>query len=291
MKPYAHPFGVLVILCLAVAGCVAAPPSPGAVLWESGRDQVRLDTDAGGNRNSHPAALTPSQVGTLLRGVRAGERRGWIHRLASGEAVKTRAFRDDEIEVLAVPLANALAKAGPAEQVSFHLSQSDPTGGEVTTTGWIFVREPLLYLQLSEVHDLHGPDPDISKYMRNMPDVPTAPVPFDVTFEPQDYLDKEVSKGSWWAPDQLEELHIRYREALAVLPPYSIDGSTRQEPPAPFQPRLDEPLYQRRRQGEEKNRGLRWPAAARDTAISDGGLGRRRMEPTRRRAAAHAATG
>jgi hypothetical protein len=215
-------------------GCAPSLHAPGQVLWESGRDEVRLDTDLDGHRNSHPVALTPSQVGTLLRSVRAGDRRNWVHRLVSGEAVKTRAFRDDELDVLAVPIADAFGKAGPAERVYFHLSQPHPTGGEVTTTGWMFVREPILYLQLSDVHDLHGPDPDISKYMRNMPDVPTAPVPFDVTFEPQDYLVKEVSKGSWWAPDQLEELGVLYREALSVLPPYSVGGLT-QEPPAPLQ--------------------------------------------------------
>ena len=77
------------------------------------------------------------------------------------------------------------------------------SGGEVTTTGWIFARDPLLFLQLSEGHDLHMPDPDISKYIRYMPDVPEAPTPFDVTFEPEMSLNKEVSKGSWLAPDQL----------------------------------------------------------------------------------------
>jgi hypothetical protein len=45
------------------------------------------------------------------------------------------------------------------------------------------------------VHDLHAPD--ISKYIRYMPDVPEAPISFDVSFEPEMYVNKEASKGSW----------------------------------------------------------------------------------------------
>jgi hypothetical protein len=75
--------------------------------------------------------------------------------------------------------------------------------------------------------------PDISKYLRNMPDVPEAPTPFGLTFEPQEYVNKEVSKGSWLAPDQLEELQIRYREALTELPSYVIE-----EPKTPLEDRV-----------------------------------------------------
>jgi hypothetical protein len=226
MKP-AH---VLLILTLVLSSCAVTMPQPGPVLWEEGLDQVRLDLDPTTNRNTHPITLSPGQIANLLRGERAGERRNVIHRLISGEAKHTRAFRDDEILILAKPVADALAQARPDQRVYFHLSQPGAGGGEVTTTGWIFARDPLLLLQLSEVHDLHAPGPDISKYIRYMPDVPEAPTPFDVTFEPEMYLNKEVSKGSWLAPDQLEELQIRYREALSELPSYVIEEPKGQAP-------------------------------------------------------------
>jgi hypothetical protein len=68
------------------------------------------------------------------------------------------------------------------------------------------------------VHDRHPPGPDISKYDRQMPNVPEASAAFDVTFEPEDYLVKVRSGSSWFSPDQDEELHIRYRDALGSLP-------------------------------------------------------------------------
>jgi hypothetical protein len=77
-----------------------------------------------------------------------------------------------------------------------------------------------LYLSLSEVHDRHGPEPDIGKYDRQMPNVRERSPEFDVTFEPEDYLIKVKSGGKLFAPDQREELQIKYREALAALPTY-----------------------------------------------------------------------
>jgi hypothetical protein len=71
---------------------------------------------------------------------------------------------------------------------------------------------------------------DISKYIRYMPDVREAPTPFDVTLEREMYLNKEVSKGSWVAPDQLEELQIHYRDAFNELPSYVIEEPKGQGP-------------------------------------------------------------
>ncbi len=221
---------LLLALSVMLVSCAETTPPPGSVLWEEGLDQVRLDLEPSPIRNTHPVALSAGQIANLLRGVRAGERRNVIHRLISGEAKHTRAFRDEEILLLAKPISNALAQARPDQRVYFHLSQAGAGGGEVTTTGWIFARDPLLFLQLSEVHDLHAAGPDISKYIRSMPDVPEAPTPFDVTFEPEMYLNSEVSKGSWLAPDQLEELQIRYREALDELPSYILEEPKRKAP-------------------------------------------------------------
>lgn len=80
----------------------------------------------------------------------------------------------------------------------------------------------MLYLSVSEVHDKHGPGPDISKYDRQMPNVPEVSAAFDVIFEREEFLVKVVSAGRFWAPDQREELQIRYREALLVLPAYPV---------------------------------------------------------------------
>jgi hypothetical protein len=170
----------------------------------------------------------------LLRSVRTWERRNVIHRLFVGEADRRRAFRDEEINVLAPALSKALVQANPAQRVYFHLSHATEQGEEETTTGWLSVRGPSLYLSLSEVHDRHGPGPDISKYDRQMPNVPERSAAFDVTFEPEEYLVTVTSGGRLFTPDQREELQIRYREALAALPVYpGLEPRQQTRPPTP----------------------------------------------------------
>lgn len=216
------------------AGCASAPePSP-KVIYESGRNQVRLVEDPDSTANTHPANLSPAEIGTLLRSVRSWERRNFIHRLFSGEADKTRAFRNEEIALLAPALSKALAQAAPDERAYFHLSHATDEGDEESTTGWLSIRNGTLYLALSEVHDRHGPEPDISKYERQMPNVPERSAAFDVTFEPEEYLIKVKSGGRLFAPDQREELQIKYREALAALPSYP--GLEPRQPLQPVQP-------------------------------------------------------
>jgi hypothetical protein len=226
---------VVMLLGLTVlAGCASQPVSPPRTIYESGLSTVRVEGDPDSTSNTHPAALTPTEVGTLLRGVRSWERRNVFHRLFSGQADRTRAFRNEEIIVLAPALSKALAQATPTQRVSFHLSHATEQGEEETTTGWLSVRGQILHLSFSEVHDRHGAGPDIGKYDRRMPNVPEQSAAFDVTFEPEGYLVQVSSEGRLFAFDQREELQILYREALAGLPIYpGLEPRQQKTPPQP----------------------------------------------------------
>ncbi|HKT33625.1 MAG TPA: hypothetical protein VJR03_02255 [Nitrospira sp.] len=230
---FTHSLLIVSILTTA-GGCAGTPEPPPKIIYESGRNQVRLVKDHESTSNAHPANLTPAEVGTLLRSVRSWERRNFIHRLFFGQADKTRAFRNEEIALLAPPLSKALAQAAPDERVYFHLSHPTDEGDEESTTGWLSIRNGVLDLALSEVHDRHGPEPDIRKYDRQMPNVPERSAAFDATFEPEEYLIKVRSGGRLFSPDQREELQIKYREALAALPTYP--GLEPRRSPNPIQP-------------------------------------------------------
>lgn len=213
----------LVLLATAgviASGCAHQPPVQTAAVLEGGRDVVRTErSPAGTSLNSHPINLTPHEIATLLRGVRVWERRNVIHELLMGAADKKRAFREDEISILAPALSRGLAQAAQTDRVYFHLSHPTETGDEETTTGWVYVREPLLYLVLTEVHDKHGPQPDISKYDRQLPNIPEVPGPFNATFEPEEYLERVGSASPWFSPEQQERLEIRFRKALSIAEP------------------------------------------------------------------------
>jgi hypothetical protein len=209
---------LLLIAGLSIAaGCVGQPAPSTRTIYEAGLNTVRLELDPDSTSNTHPATLAAAEVGTLLRGVRASERRNLIHRAIFGQADRTRAFRKEEISLLASPLSTALSLAEPTERVYFSLSHATDQGDEETTTGWIAIRGPILHLIISAVHDRHNPGPDISKYDRQLPNIPEASATYDVIFEPEEFLVEASSRARFWAPDQREELQIRYQEALAAL--------------------------------------------------------------------------
>lgn len=238
--------GVVLFLSLILIGCVQTPEIKGREVVAVGFNDVLLVPEDEAQRNDHPVTLTPTEIGTVLHRVLYSERRGFLSRLISGEALKRRAFRSDDIAFLAPALSQALAQAAPAERVFFHLSRPGSgggekgttplqtgmpgvalgrpvmVGGEESTTGWIFVRGPLLHLVLSEVQYVHGPAPDIGQYIREMQNVPKVPTGFTLTFDPETYMVTESSWGGWPAPSLLEALAIRFREALADVPPYKI---------------------------------------------------------------------
>lgn len=224
---------LLLIVGLSIAaGCASQPVLSTRTIYEAGLNTVRLELDPDSKFNAHPATLTTAEVGTLLRGVRASERRNLIHRVIFGQADRTRAFRKEEISILASPLSTALSLAEPTERVYFSLSHATDQGDEETTTGWIAIRGPILYLTISAVHDRHNPGPDISKYDRQLPNIPEASALYDVTFEPEEFLTKASSTARFWAPDQREELQIRYQEALAALTVQPGTERERKNPPS-----------------------------------------------------------
>ncbi|HKP00694.1 MAG TPA: hypothetical protein VJU02_03585 [Nitrospiraceae bacterium] len=209
---------LLVIVGMSIAsGCASHPVTSTRTILEAGLNTVRLEQDPDSASNTHPVMLTTAEVGTLLRGVRASERRNIVHRLLFGEADRTRAFRKEEIAVLAPALSTALSLADPTDRVYFNLSHATDQGDQETTTGWISVQGQILHLTISDVHARHSPGPDISKYERQLPNIPEASALYDVIFEPEEFLAQATSSPRFWAPDQREQLQILYKEALAVL--------------------------------------------------------------------------
>jgi hypothetical protein len=199
------------------AGCASQPVQSSRTIYEAGLNTVRLEEDHDSKSNAHPATLTAAEISTLLRGVRASERRNIVHRLIFGQPDHTRAFRKEEIALLALPLSTALSLAEPAERVYFNLSHATDQGDQETTTGWVSIQGPILRLIISAVHARHSPGPDISKYERQLPNIPEASALYDVTFEPEYFLAKASSSARFWAPDQREELQVLYQDALAGL--------------------------------------------------------------------------
>jgi hypothetical protein len=240
---------------LSVVGCCTViPEATGTPAFLSGLNEVRLVPAGSAQVNDHPVRLTPTEAGTLLHRMLYREQRNAVHQLISGPAPLRRIFRNDEIALLAPVLAQILAEARPDQMVFFHLSRpgsggpeqgTSPLqtgmpgvamgrplrlGGEESTTGWIFVRGPWLYVLMREIQQVHKPEPDINKFIREMPNVPEPEMPFEMTFDPELY-EAEAERECWRVGRRLEVLAVDFRQALRDVPPYrSLETGT---PPSP----------------------------------------------------------
>ena len=105
----------IVLLAVLLAGCSLSrmgsrhESGSGDTLWSSLDQYVRLDP-APGARNDQPVALTPAQVHDVL---------GSMHVNGSGERPPDPVFTEKELDALDRPVAQALGRAGPEQDVGF----------------------------------------------------------------------------------------------------------------------------------------------------------------------------
>ena len=81
---------VMILGLSVVTGCASQPAGPIRAIHQSGQNTVWLEPDPDSTTNTHPVALTPTEVGTVLRGVRTWEQRNVIHRLFAARASEKR---------------------------------------------------------------------------------------------------------------------------------------------------------------------------------------------------------
>jgi hypothetical protein len=100
-------------------------------------------------RNSHPATLSPNELGLLLGSVQIS---GWSGTLVGliQNPQPIPLFSADELDRLAEPLTTALHEAGPSERVSFLLQNMARPYRTDRTTGMLFIRDPYLHLVVSD---------------------------------------------------------------------------------------------------------------------------------------------
>ena len=179
----------IVFFLLCLAACGSGPPpivvhdEPSRGVW------IQFDPRASGEGHSHPAAISPAQMATVLRGVRARGRDivGGFGLLADRESVS--AFLPVDIPVLASLFSIALSKASPKDIVTFYLVRNDMTRGRLITSGGLCVRDRYLIFILANAHT----SPFSVQYentstidTRDQPLLPIARFKFTAEFSPPD---------------------------------------------------------------------------------------------------------
>lgn len=134
----------LLVLSAALSGCAAGVRNDqdASYLYRSGDDFVRLaPIEPGAPPNSHPFAISEGQLRRLLAGI---EVRG------AASIGKAPVFLKEELETIVPPLASALSKAGPNQDVAFAVTSRRGLFGSMSpksvTTGRLFMRGDSLNL-------------------------------------------------------------------------------------------------------------------------------------------------
>lgn len=185
---------------LLLSGC-AIPQVPSRTIYEDPVNYVRLEEDRGylvewpPSHNSHPAVLGPEVLRPLLQGLVIQEHRIWLQRWIAGDAPYQAAFQDQEIAILSVQLAEALAQAKPNERVTFYLSEPQTSTKRVVTSGGLYMKGTELHLILGNWQIVYGIPTYGMIYDRRYPMRPTAAKGFDLFFQPHEAMRR--AESSW----------------------------------------------------------------------------------------------
>jgi hypothetical protein len=144
---------LVAVLVLIGLGCARLPYTT-TVVHEDQRVSVMLQREITLAGYTHPVQIAPQQVAAILRGFSLREPQRLPLRWFAEETPPKQLFREDELQVLAPQLADALQKVGPEERVYFDLFAPgmNPRYRRDVTGGWVAVHDHLLHLTIDYFH-------------------------------------------------------------------------------------------------------------------------------------------
>jgi len=144
---------LVAVLVLIGLGCARLPYTT-SMVHEDQRVSVMLQREITPAGYTHPVQIAPQQVAAILRGFSLREPQRLPLRWFAEETPPKQLFREDELQVLAPQLADALQKVGPEERVYFDLFAPgmNPRYRRDVTGGWVAVHDHLLHLTIDYFH-------------------------------------------------------------------------------------------------------------------------------------------
>lgn len=194
---------------IGLGGCARLPYTT-KVLQEDQRVALMLQREVEPAGYSHPVEMTPQEVTAILRGFSLREQQRLPLRWFAEEAPPQKLFREDELQALAFPLADALQKAGPEERVYFEVfgPGNNPRYRRDVVGGWIAVRGRLLHLTIDYFH-VQQPVRKSDLYDYNYPTPWLPPKSYLLFFEPGRF---------YLAAPKTGERGVEFREFLKSAP-------------------------------------------------------------------------
>jgi hypothetical protein len=187
---------LVIVMAGASQGCARLPYTT-QIVQQDQRVMVVVQHEVRRVAYTHPAKLTPDELTTILNGFSLRETKAVPLRWFAEEVPPQKLFRQDELDVLARPLASALESAGPEERVYFHVYMPGPNPNydRDTTAGWLAFRDPYLHLEIDYFHTLL-PVRKIDQYDYNFPLIPASPGSYLLYYEPGRFWVNDPSSGT-----------------------------------------------------------------------------------------------
>lgn len=203
------------LVALVLGGCARLPYTT-KVLYQDQQVVVSAQEELDRPEYTHPTQLTAAEVASILRGLSAREQQRLPLRWFAEEIPPKAVFRADEIEALALYLAEAFMKIGPNERVHFELIGPglNPSVRKDVLSGWVAVRNSYFYFTLEYFH-VQIPTRKSDLYDYNYPTPPPLPKDYLLYFEP----------GRFWVTDQHGRRAVEYRSFLKSAPSLSGPGA------------------------------------------------------------------
>ncbi len=185
-------------------GCARLPYTTKTIHADE-RVVVTVQREVEARAYSHPVELSAADIADILRGFSVREQQRLPLRWFAEDAPPKPVFREDELQVLAPGLAEALQQLGSNERAHFEVRAPgfNPRESRDTTAGWVAVQGPYFYVTLEQFHrqvPIHNND----LYDINYPAVPPPPRDYILYFEP----------GRFWVEDQTGTRAVQYRRLL-----------------------------------------------------------------------------
>ncbi len=181
----------LLLGLVVMVGC-AVPHVPSRIIYEDPVNFVRLEEDAEvlaewpPTHHAHPFLIEPEKLRGILSGLMVQEHWIALKRWLRGESPLVPAFTDEELTLLSVRLAEALAEAKYNERVTFYLSEPQTFARRIITTGGLYIHGTELHILLGNWRIIYGIPAYGMIYDRRYPMRPTAAKGFDLRFQPME---------------------------------------------------------------------------------------------------------
>lgn len=191
------------IVGVTVTGCARLPYTT-RTIHQDARLVVTVEHDAKSSA-SHSVQLTAADVSRILKGFSIRPQQRLPLRWFAEETPPRPLFREDERELLAPSLAEALQQLKSNERAHFEVIAPgfNPRDERDVVAGWVAIRDPLLYINIEYFHD-QLPKRSSDWYDYNHPTPPKSPRDYILYFEP----------GRFWLSDEKDARGVEFSQFL-----------------------------------------------------------------------------